>query len=232
MSTKKAILASVTALLMVGTAHVIMAQTNVTPTNVVLDLDFNLITVAQGSVITNGSNVINNVVFSNITEATIIRDIGNSTSNTFSRRAELVLETPTNSPNIWSVFVRDGSNSTDVTGFFTFTPNSNSVGRTVVNGMSQTVSDTSFSIDGFAFHDSAGLPAVQTHFEVSGFTIVTSGGIVPTAVGPVGIPESFSAKVSGTGATDGKLIIIDGSISARRNYEVGGLTSGLWGDRD
>jgi hypothetical protein len=217
---------------MVGTPDIIMAQTNVTPTNVILDLDFNLLTVAQGSVITNGSNVINNVVLGKITEATIIRDLGTSTSNTFSRNAELVLETPINSPNVWSVFVRDGTNSTDVTGFFTFTPGSNSVGRTVINGMSQTVSDTSFSIDSFAFHDNAGLPAVQTHFEVSGFTIVTSGGVVPTAAGPLGIPESFNANVSGTGATDGKLIIIEGSITARRKFEVGGQRPGTWGDRD
>jgi hypothetical protein len=219
---KKAIgLASLTALLAAGTAATGMAQITVAPTNVTLDLDFYLTTVSQGTVVTNGSNVINGVQFGSITESSIIKDLGTSTSNTFSRRAELALVTPVNDPDDWTVLVKDGSNTVDVTGFFTFTPGTNSVGRTVINSSDETVSDTSYSIDGFALHDATNFPPLTTHFHVRGFTVITTRGVVPTAAaGLVGVPEGIGADVSGQGETGGNLLIIEGLVTAHPNNEV------------
>lgn len=213
-------LASLTALLAVGTAPALMAQTTVAPTNVTLDLDFYLTTVSQGTVVTNGSNIINGVQFGSITEGSIIKELGASTSNTFSGRAELALVTPVNEPDDWTVLVKDGSNTVDVTGFFTFTPGTNSVGRTIINGADETVSDTSYSIDSFALHDATNFPPLTTHFHVRGFTITETRGVVPTATALFGVPESIAAEVSGEGETSGNLLIIEGLVTARPNYEV------------
>jgi hypothetical protein len=217
---RKLVLAALGALLAVGTAWTSQAQTNViTQTNVTLDLDFYLSTVAQGTVTTNDDGaVVNGVVFGNITEASIISELGASTSNNFSRHAELWLVIPIAAPADWSVKVRDGTNSpVDVTGFFTYVPGTNSVGKTVVSTTGG-VSDTEYSIDRFGLHDQAGLPALSIHFDVSGFTITTTRGIVPTAGSELtGETESINACVDGTGEQDGNLIIIEGIVTARNN---------------
>jgi len=215
---RKIVLAALGALLAVGTAWTSQAQTNViTQTNVTLDLDFYLSTVAQGTVTTNDDGaVVNGVVFGKITEASIISELGASTSNNFSRHADLWLVIPKSAPDDWSVVVRDGTNSpVDVTGFFTYVPGTNSVGKTVVSTTGG-VSDTEYSIDRFGLHDKTGLPALSTHFDVSGFTITTTRGIVPTATSDViGEVESINACVDGTGEQDGNLIIIEGIVTAR-----------------
>jgi hypothetical protein len=212
------VLASLGALLAVGTAWTSQAQTNViTQTNVTLDLDFYLSTVAQGTVTTNHDTVVDSVVFGSINEASIISELGTSTSNNFSRRAELWLVIPTKAPDDWSVVVRDGTNSpVDVTGFFTYAPGTNSVGRTTVSTTTGGVSDTEYSIDRFGLHDQTGFPALSTHFHVSGFTITTTRAVLPTAAADVaGEIESINACVDGTGEQDGNLIIIEGIVTAR-----------------
>jgi hypothetical protein len=186
---------------------------------VTLDLDFYLSTVAQGTVTTNDDGaVVNGVVFGKITEASIISELGASTSNNFSHHAELWLVIPKSAPDDWSVVVRDGTNSpVDVTGFFTYVPGTNSVGKTVVSTTGG-VSDTEYSIDRFGLHDQAGLPALSTHFDVSGFTITTTRGILPTAGSELtGETESINASVDGTVEQDGNLIIIEGVVTARNN---------------
>jgi hypothetical protein len=210
------------ALLAIGTAQTTPAQTIAPQTNVTLDLDFYLTTVAQGTVTTNRGEVVNGVEFGSITEASIIRDLGASTSNSFSPRAELLLLIPTNAPTNWTVVVRDGTNSTDVTGFFSYIPGTNSVGRTTLTTATGAVGDTQYSIDRFAVHDQAGFPPLATHFHVSGFTVTLTRGIVPTETGPVGVIEQLDASVAGTGERNGKLIVIEGSIIARGNNLVPG----------
>jgi hypothetical protein len=214
------VLATLGALLAVGTAWTSLAQTNtVTQTNVTLDLDFYLSTVAQGTVTTNDGAIVNGVVFGNITEWSIISELGASTSNNFSRHAELLLVIPNSAPGDWSVEVRDGTNSpVDVTGFFTYVPGTNSVGKTVVSTTNGVVCDTQYSIDRFGLHDQAGLPALSTHFDVSGFTITTTRGVLPAPGSDLtGEIESINASVDGTGEHDGNLIVIEGIVSASDN---------------
>ncbi len=209
-------LATLGALLALGTARTSLAQTNLTPTNVTLNLNFYLSTVAQGTVATNHDVIVNGVVFGSINDASIISELGASTSNSFSRRAELWLVIPTKTPDDWSVEVRDGTNSpVDVTGFFTYAPGTNTVGRTTVNTSSDAVGDTQYSIDRFGLHDQTGFPALSKHFHVSGFTITTTRGVVPTAAADlVGEIESINAFVDGTGESDSKLIVIEGIVTA------------------
>lgn len=212
------LLASLGALLAVGTASTSLAQTNViTQTNVTLDLDFYLSTVAQGTVTTNHDTIVNGVEFGTINEASIISELGASTSNNFSRRAELWLVIPTKAPDDWSVEVRDGTNSpVDVTGFFTYAPGTNTVGRTTVSTSTSAVGDTQYSIDRFGLHDQTNFPALSTHFHLSGFTITTTRGVLPTATSDLtGEIESINACVDGTGEQDGNLIIIEGIVTAR-----------------
>lgn len=211
------IAATLGALLALGTAETNQAQTSAGGTNITLDLDFYLTTVSQGGVTTNRGTIVNGVDFGAITEASIIKDLGASLSNTFSRRAELLLVIPTNDPTNWSVVVRDGTNSTDVTGFFNYEPGSNTVGRTLITTSTGAVADTQYSIDRFALHDQAGFPPLTTHFHVSGFTITKTLGVVSTTVGPVGLVEQIDASVAGEGESDGNVIIVEGVITARGN---------------
>jgi hypothetical protein len=206
-------LAVIGTLLGVAAPRSTMAQTNVT-----LDLDFYLTTVSQGTVSTNDGVIVSNVRFGFIDEATIISELGASTSNTFSRRAELLLVFPTNAPNDWTVLVRDGSNSVDVTGFFDHTNGTNTVGSTIFNPRTGGVTDTEYSIERFSLNDQPGFPPLTTHFTVRGLTITTTHGAVATPAGVFGVTDSITADVSGTGSSGGDLILLQGSVIAKAEF--------------
>jgi hypothetical protein len=219
---KKAIgIASLAALMTVGIAQTTLAQTN-TQTNLVLDLDIRLTAVSAGSVSTNHGVVMDGVDFTKITSRGIIQELGAATSNSFSEDAKLVLVTPTNSLANWTVEVRDGTNSFDVTGFFGHTAGTNVVTSTFMNTNNGASGTTDYSIDSFSLHDAAGSAPLTTHFTVSGFTVAKMRGVLGEAGGVLGETGSIVANVSGTGDDGGKPIVTEGSIFAHGNNVGGG----------
>ncbi|HXC99051.1 MAG TPA: hypothetical protein VN048_06900 [Verrucomicrobiae bacterium] len=200
------------ALLIAAALQTAPAQT--TNIDEALVLNFNLNAVSQGPAVTTSAGVASDVRVSSITSRDIIVVLGAATGNTFSKKARLVVLTPTNDLESWTVQIQDGANDVDVTGFIVHNPGSSSVGSAWVTRRTGAAGDTEYSIDGFGLQDQPGFPALTEHFSVSGFTATTSRGVVNRRGQIVGQIDSIDADVSGTGDSNGQLLIIEGSVDA------------------
>jgi hypothetical protein len=198
------------ALLMAAALQTAPAQT--TNIDEALVLNFNLNAVSQGPTTTTPAGVVADVKVSTITSRDIIVVLGTATGNTFSRKARLVVLTPTNNLEDWTVQIQDGSTVVDVTGFVGHQPGSASVGSAWVARRTLAAGGTEYSIDGFSLHDQGGSPALSEHFSVSGFTATTSTGQVNRRGQVIGQVDSIDADVSGTGDSNGSLLIIEGNV--------------------
>jgi hypothetical protein len=200
------------ALLMAAALQTAPAQT--TNIDAALVLNFNLNAVSQGPAVTTSAGVSTDVQVSRITSRDIIVVLGAATGDTFSPKARLVVLTPTNDLENWLVHVQDGTKDVDVTGFIAHNPGSASVGSAWVQRRTGAAGGTEYSIDGFGLQDQAGFPALSKHFSVSGFTATTARGEVNRRGQVVGVIDSIDADVSGTGDSNGELLIIEGTLDA------------------
>jgi hypothetical protein len=200
------------ALLMAAALQTAPAQT--TNIDEALVLNFNLNAVSQGPTTTTTAGVVADVRVSKITSRDIIVVLGAATGNTFSPRARLVVLTPTNNLEDWTVQIQDGSKAVDVTGFVVHQPGSSSVGSAWVRSRTLAAGGTEYSIDGFSLQDQAGFPALSAHFNVSGFTATTSTGVVNRRGQLTGQIDTIDADVSGIGDSNGQLLIIEGTVDA------------------
>ena len=200
------------ALLMAAALQTAPAQT--TNIDEALVLNFNLNVVSQGPTTTTSAGVVSDVQVSRITSRDIIVVLGAATGNNFSTRARLVVLTPTNDLEEWTVQIQDGANDVDVTGFIVHNPGASSVGSAWVTRRTGAAGGTEYSIDGFGLQDQAGFPALTKHFNVSGFTATTSRGVVNRRGQITGVIDSIDADVSGTGDSGGQLLIIEGTVDA------------------
>lgn len=202
---------SVAALFMAGLAQTNFAQAQ---TNEVLSLNIDLTAVSQGPATTNHQGTITDLQCSRITSRSIIQVLGTALGDTFSRRAKLVVVTPTNSLENWTIQIDDGTNApVDVTGFFGHQPGSVSVSGTKTDRKGN-ASVTDFSVDSFSLLDQTNSPALTEHFSVSGFTVLESKAVVKHHGTVVGQSVNISAQVSGAGDNKGTPTVITGSITA------------------
>jgi len=202
------------ALILAGAAPTTLAQTQ---TDEVLVLNIQLTTVSQGPTTTNRAGVVStSVQVHRITSKDVIQVLGAATWNTFSSNAQLVLLTPTNDLDAWTVQVRDGNNQLDVSGFFAHQPGALEVGSSSFNPRLATGSGADYGVDSFSLQDQGGYAPLTEHFSVSGLTITSLRGVVRRGqvVGQVG---RVDAQVSGTGDNNGNAIVIQGSIHAVGN---------------
>jgi hypothetical protein len=200
------------ALLMAAALQTAPAQT--TNIDAALVLNFNLTAVSQGPTTTTPAGVVSDVQVSRITSRDIIVVLGAATGNTFSPKARLVVLTPTNDLENWTVKVEDGATSVDVTGFIAHNPGPDSVSKAWIQRRTGAAGATEYSIDGFGLQDKPGFPALTEHFSVSGFTATTSRGVVDRRGQAAGVIDSIDADVSGTGDSNGQLLIIEGTVDA------------------
>ncbi len=203
---------SIAFLLVAGVAQTTFAQTNVT---MVLDID--LTAVSQGTTANSGKHdnggAISDVQFSRITSRGIIQVLGASLGDSFSKRAQLIVIAPADSPENWTIQIQDGTNApVDVTGFFNHQPGSVSVSGTT-NAKHGNSTVINYSVDSLSLQDQSGFPALTEHFSVSGFTVIESG-VVTKHKGTVIQFTSVSAQVSGNGDNQGNPTVITGSIMA------------------
>lgn len=203
---------AISALILAGVTQSGMAQ--IPQTDEVLVLNVNLDAFSQGSTTTNRTSIVTPALVSEVTSRDIIQVLGVATGNTFSRKARLVLLTPTNDLEDWTVQIRDGSNApVDVTGFVGHQKGSPSVTSTWVTKANGNAGEVEYSVDGFSLHDQAGFPTLSLHFNVSGFTVSSSKGAVKNRV-VVGQIDRIAAQVSGSGDSNGNPTVITGSIHA------------------
>jgi hypothetical protein len=180
----------------------------------VLALNIQLYTVSQGNMTTNRDRISSNVQVDKLTSRDVIQALGASTGYGFSAQARLVLLTPTNNLDNWTVQVRDGNRKIDVTGFFSHIAGSPSVGSAWVSTRTGAAGGTDYSVDSFALQDRPGYPPLSVHFQVSGFTVTRSDGVVNRRGQITGQEDRIVATVSGLGDENGAVNVIEGTISA------------------
>ncbi len=202
---------AVAALLLAAALPAAQAQSQ---TDEVLVLNLQLGAISQGPTTSAKGVVATQVRTSEVTSRDVIQAIGASTGNSFSTHARLELLTPTNDLEFWSVQVRDGSSLVDVSGFFVHQRGSASVSSAFVVNRTGDAGDVEYSIDNFSLVDQPGFPALSLHFNVSGLTVTSQSGVVNRRGQVVGQVDDISGQVSGTGDSNGALIIIQGTIHA------------------
>lgn len=202
----------IAALAFVAALPPVNAQT--TQTDAVLNLSINLTALSQGPSSSAQGVVQTTVHASQVTSRTVIQALGASTGNTFSTKARLVLLTPTNNLDNWTVQVRDGSAVVDVTGFFGHQPGTSTVDSAFLVTRTGDAGDTVYSIDNFTLQDEPGFPPLSLHFNVSGLTATSQTGVVNRRGVVTGEVNQISAQVSGTGDSKGALILIQGTVDA------------------
>jgi|SRR5579863_5184441 len=202
---------AVAALLLAAAIQIPKASAQQTDEVLVLNIQLN--TVAQGPTTTGHNITRSQVITSEITSRDVIKALGTATGNAFSRRAQLVLLTPTNDLDKWTVQVRDGTSKVDVTAFFGHQAGLQSVASAFVNSRNGNAGDVSYSIDGFSLQSLPQFVPLGLDFNVSGLTVTTQSGIVRQNQ-VVGQTDRIAAQVSGSGDSQGNLILIQGSISA------------------
>jgi hypothetical protein len=188
-------------------------QNSLAQSNLVQELNFQLCAVMQGDTRTNKNVVETRVKVVKEGSREIIQALGAATTNNFSRKAKLVLVTPSDGSGTPSILVRDCTNSVDVTGFFGIQQTGTPVDSSWTNTKSGAASSNDYSIQTFTLQDQDGFSALPFHFSVTGFTIKSTSTCV-NHKGTVTVTESsFSANVSGTGDNNGNPVLIQGSIS-------------------
>jgi hypothetical protein len=204
----------IAALILAGAAQNMLAQTQ---TDEVLVLNIQLNAVSQGPTTTNRAGVVStSVQVRRITSRDIIQVLGAATGNSFSTNAHLVLLTPTNDLDTWTVQIRDGNNQLDVSGFITHQSGALEVGSSSFNPRTGNASGADYGVDTFTLHDQGGFPSLTEHFSVSGLTITSSRGVVRRGQ-VVGQVDRIDAQVSGGGDNNGNAVVIQGSVHAVGN---------------
>ncbi len=206
-------LISMTALMMVAASQTTLAQTQ---TDEVLVLTINLTAVSQGPVTTNLDGTVTDVQVTTITSQGIIQVLGAALGDTFSANAKLQVIAPTNVLDNWTFQVKDGTNTAvNVSGFFGHQVGYPSVDGAWISGTTGQPGITDYSVDSFLLQDQWGYPALTQHFNVSGYTALSSTAKVNAKGAVVGQVDSVSAKVSGTGDNQGTTTVITGTITAK-----------------
>ena len=189
-------------------------ESNADQTNLVRRLDVQLVGFKQGATTTNRSVVITSEDLVRVDERDLIRAIGTSMGTTFSRSAQLVLITPM-AEGYSSIAIRDGSTSTDVSGFFGLADLSGGVTKAVVQPSTGRYQSQVRSLKQFTLADSGSYTALTLHYDLSGVALDVFSN------GPRGFWGDFEAEVSGSGDRNGELMILRGVIRAEGNtFEV------------
>jgi hypothetical protein len=175
-------------------------------TNLVRNLDIQLVGLRQGETTTRKNITTTTVDQVKVDTADVINAIGSATGNTFSRGARLVVITPLADGSI-TIAIRDGGNSVDVTGFFVQSYLSGAVGSSTVNSKTGKSNGSNYSIQGFQLQDAGGYQPLALHYSVSGVAVEDFS--IPAIPGP---RSELNANVSGTGDSDGNLLILQGTI--------------------
>jgi len=181
-------------------------RTNADTTNLVQNITIQLIGYKQGAAQTNKSIVTTDVDTTRVGTAGVIAALGAATGNSFSTAARLVSLTPLPDGNS-SIFIRDGANSVDVTGFFVHEQFGDSLHTSVSSLSTRRTTESDFNIQRFALHD-ADVP-LSIHFDVQGLAEDSD-----TSVGGVSSPGSdLRVNVLGTGDRNSVFMILQGTIN-------------------
>ena len=188
-----------------GTAPLFGAQTNLVQT-----LQINLTAYTQASVTTNGTVISSTADSTKIQSSDVIQWIGAATSASFSPKAQLLFVKPLPDGDS-SIVVRDGTNSVDVSQFFSHEVSDPRITQGKFDTSTGVGVGREHSLQSFGVSDSSA-GTLASHFEVSGLARATFVGVVSKGVA-LGSAYSFVADVAGNGDLNGTPAIVAGTIS-------------------
>jgi len=175
-------------------------------TNLVRNLEINLVGFEQGGTTTVKNVTKTDVNQFNLATADIVAALGAATGNNFSKQAALVVITPVHGAPP-SVEVRDGANSVDVTAFFAQTSVGPMFESSTSNSKTGKANGSLYSIQEFTLQDSPDYQPLPLHYTLSGLAI--ENFTVPAIPGPA---RELSAEVSGMGDSEGNALLFRGTI--------------------
>jgi hypothetical protein len=179
-------------------------------TNVVQNLSVQLWGVKPGGSVTNQNNIANGIASATINNRQVVQALGVATVNRFSNAAKLVIVTPLIG-GVSAVQVRDGNNKVDVSQFFQHDQTSGLVAGSSTSTRAHRTVNLAYSIQRFALVDAAGYPALNLHFDLSGFA--TESSTNSTGV------DNLQINAAGSGDALGVLLILSGDIEVIGGYQ-------------
>ena len=191
---------------MAALASLAVVQAWADQTNLVRNLDIQLVGIQQEGAATTKNVTTTSVDRVRVETADVISAIGAATGNTFSPHAQLVVITPLPSGSV-TVAIRDRGNSINVSGFFFQSYLSDSVGKSTVNSKNGKSSGSNYSMQEFGLQDVGGYQPLALHYTLSGVAVENFS--IPAIPGP---RSELSADVSGTGDNAGDLLILQGTV--------------------
>jgi hypothetical protein len=180
-------------------------------TNLVQTITVSAVTYSQGSTTTNGTLVTKRLAGGTLFTPDVVNVIGTSLGTTFSSKARLLRITPLLPPDESAVVIQDGTNRTDVSGFFDIDAVSDTMESSILDIATGRFTAVDFDVQRFQFHNAGGFPDTTLHFDVQGFTStrsqsVAGGGLV------IGQAPQVVATVAGPGDRGGTNLVVRGSI--------------------
>lgn len=209
---KLSTLTVIAALAVAGTAQLKAAQTNLVQT-----IGITVTAYTEGDTVTNGTVVSTPVIKTKKATKDIILLLGDAMSVTFSAKAKLLLVTPLPDGDS-TVVVQDGTNRTDVSGFFNTDEVGSGVTSSQVNTLTGIQKATEYRIFEFALRNNGG-QTVSAHFAVAGLATIKSSSL-GKAGAVIGKSHAVSAALAGTG--DFK----DGLVTKEMVVQVSLVTAG------
>lgn len=176
-------------------------------TNLVENIQINLVGLLQGGTTTNRNTVTTSVNTTSLGNRQVIQALAAATGRTFSQNSRLVLITPLGGGDS-SVEVRSGNIHVDVGGFFSLQTVSAAMTSSVTNTRNGNSSSVTYSIQHFVMQDSPFGQTVNTHFDLNGLGADFSAN--HSIPGP---DNNLNMDVAGIGDRNGTPLVIQGSIS-------------------
>ena len=126
--------------------------------------------VQQGATVTLKNITTTTVERVQVQTADVISAIGAAIGISFSPGAQLVVITPLPSGSV-TIAIRDGGNSTDVSGFFAKSKLSGAVGSSTVNHKTGKSTGSDYGIQQFGLQDAVGYQPLALHYTLSGVAV-------------------------------------------------------------
>lgn len=165
-----------------GLSLLVATSAHALTTNVLQNINITITGFSDGVESTNATTYSRSVNKIKKSTADIIQIIGNAMTNTFSKKSKLVLINNLAEEGDATVYVVDGTNRVDVSGFFSYDqPTSTDVQSYSSNFVSHVEKSIDYSIANFSLKDSDGY-TLQTHFQSIGSSTITAASVVKSGV--------------------------------------------------
>jgi hypothetical protein len=180
-------------------------QTWADQTNLIQDLNIQLLGYKQGSTSTNRNTVTTSLDAVRVSNRDVIAALGTATGTTFSKSAKLVIVTPLPSGTP-VIQVRDSGNSVDVTSYLSFTQQGNALTTSRISLRNSTGSSTVYSVQSLSLIDPTG-GTTALRFTVQGVAESTA------AITSNAVPDTETdATVTGVGESSDTTLILQGAV--------------------